>query len=236
MQDEREHLVTSFKGKLERIGAKFKGTLFLTNLRFAGNGKLKQIPLNKGGTLAGMALGGLLGYSIAAIFIEDGKKKGETLRNVFEKEMINKFSKEALSKFDYNFPIIKAYNINKSIRNLSYFINLNYRNEYGLKTIGFIVTPLQEKGETKNDFYTRRIETLDRIEETLIKTQSLDDFESAKKHDQLFLMRISKEIDDFGTEIFNKICAHCKEKNNFKELEGNIFQCLKCGADHYIRD
>jgi len=79
------------------------------------------------------------------------------------------------------------------------------------------LTPLQEK----RDSYTRRIENSDRIE---------------KKPEILYLMRISKEINENGKEVINKICANCGEKNNFTKTDGNIFQCLKCGANHHIRE
>lgn len=49
-------------------------------------------------------------------------------------------------------------------------------------------------------------------------------------------MRISQEISENRKESINKRCTRCGEKNNFKETENNIFQCLKCGANYYIRE
>lgn len=236
MQDEREHLVTSFKGKLERMGESFKGNLYLTNLRLGGTGTLKQISLNKKLIIGGWLLAGLVGATLMSFSTLDDKEKSKSIKWAIKRELTNTFSDEELGKFKHNFPIIKAYDIEKSKDNIIYFIKLSYEHQIGLKAIGFKLTPLKEKNEKKNDFNIRRTEVLNRIEETLIKTQSLDDYESAKKPIKLFLIRISKEIDDSGKEVINRICAHCKEQNKFKELDGNIFQCLKCGADHYIRE
>lgn len=236
IKSEREHLITSFNGSIRRMGALFKGKLSLTNFRIAGIGTLKRIPLNNKAIIGGWLLGGLVGATIVGISTLDSKQIEESIKWALEREMINTFSNEALSKFDHNFPIISAYNIKKSIKNLSYVIKLNYEHQFGLKAIDFIITPLQEKHEKKNDFYTRRIEILNRIEETLIKTQSLKDYEYKKPPDKLFLLRISKEINENGKEIINNICANCGVKNNFTKTDSNLFHCLKCGARHYIRD
>ena len=236
MQDEREHLVTSFKGKLESYGELFKGTLYLTNLRLGGMSKIKRIPMNSNLIMGGYYLAGLVGATLMAFATSDEKEKERSIKWALKRELANTFSDEELGKFKHNFPIIKAYNINKSIKDVIYLIKLSYEHQFGIKAIGFKITPLKEKNERKNDFNSRRIEVLNKIEETLSKTQFLDDYESVKKPDKLFLLRISKEIDESGKEVINRACAHCKERNNFKELDGNIFQCLKCGADHYIRD
>ncbi len=236
MQDEREHLVTSFKGKLERYGEFFKGNLYLTNLRLGGMGTLKRIPMNKNLILGGWYLAGLVGASLMAFSTLDEKEREKSIKWALEREMNNVFPDEALGQFENNFPIINACDIKKTTKNLSYSIKLKYEHQFGLKAIRFMVTPLQEKHEKSKDFDTRRIEILDRIEETLIKTQSLKDYERKKKPEKLFLMRISKEINENGKEIINKICAHCGEKNNFKDINSYTFQCLKCRADHYIRD
>lgn len=208
----------------------------MTNLRLGGTGTLKQISLNKKLIIGGWLLAGLVGATLMSFSTLDDKEKSKSIKWAIKRELTNTFSDEELGKFKHNFPIIKAYDIEKSKDNIIYFIKLSYEHQIGLKAIGFKLTPLKEKNEKKNDFNIRRTEVLNRIEETLIKTQSLDDYESAKKPIKLFLIRISKEIDDSGKEVINRICAHCKEQNKFKELDGNIFQCLKCGADHYIRE
>jgi len=68
----------------------------------------------------------------------------------------------------------------------------------------------------------------------LFKIENLNRIE--KRPDTLYLMRISKEINENGKEVINNICANCGEKNNFTEKDSDIFHCLKCGADHYLRD
>lgn len=78
------------------------------------------------------------------------------------------------------------------------------------------------------------------------KNQARSSYDSLKAYDEssgkekpsdtVFLMRFSQEISENGKEVINKICAHCGEKNNFKETKSNIFQCLKCGTNHYIRE
>jgi hypothetical protein len=61
-------------------------------------------------------------------------------------------------------------------------------------------------------------------------------YSNEKPPDKVFLLRISQEMNENGKEIINKICAQCGEKNNFKETESNIYQCLNCGANHHIRE
>ncbi|HEC36931.1 hypothetical protein LCGC14_0473830 [marine sediment metagenome] len=233
---EREHLITSFKGNLERVGAFFEGNLLLTNLRMAGIGTVKRNPWDRAQYMAGYAIGGLIGAAITSSFLKDKQQKGDSIGWALERDMKNTFSEEALSKFKHNFPIINAYDIKKSITNLSYFVKLKYEHEFGIKAIRFIVTPLQEKLEKRGDFYTRRQEVLNRIEETLINTQLLKDYETENKPNILYLMRVSKELNENGEEVIIHICANCGEKNNFTERVSNIFQCLKCGAGHHIRE
>lgn len=236
MQDERENLVISFKGKVERYGEEFKGNLLLTNLRIGGIGAIKRIPMNAAAISLGGNIAGLLGASLMALATLDEKEKEKSIKWAITREMRETFSDEELGKFKYNFPIIKAYSIKKSLTNISYSIELNYEHQFELKAIGFRITPFKNKKEKKKEFYYRRIAVLNTIEETLIKTHFLDEYESTKIPEKLFLMRISKVIDISGKEIINKICANCKEKNNFKELDNNRYQCLRCGAYHYIRE
>lgn len=236
MQSEREHLVISFDGKVERYGEEFKGNLFLTNLRIGGIGAIKRISMNKGPVLGGWMVAGLLGATLMALATPDEKEMKKSLKWAITREMRETFSDVELGKFKCNFPIIKAYNINKSLKNISYSIKINYEHQFELKAIGFRITPFKNKKEKKKEFYYRRIAVLNTIEETLIKTHFLDEYESTKIPEKLFLMRISKVIDISGKEIINKICANCKEKNNFKELDNNRYQCLRCGAYHYIRE
>lgn len=101
--------------------------------------------------------------------------------------------------------------------------------------MGFLVTPLQAKHENKNAFYTRRTEILNKIENVLNETHSLKEYEYEKQPDTLYLLRISKEIDEYGKEIINSICARCGEKNNFSKKDNDIYRCLICGADHFKR-
>lgn len=235
VNSEREQYITSFEGSIEIIGAFFKGFLILTNLRIAGLGTIKRSPTDIGAYWGAYALGGLIGATIASEVIKERKKIGESVKWAFKRDMKDSFSEEALDKFNYNFPIIKAYDIKKTINSLSYNINLKYEHEFGLKAVRFQIKPLQEKDEKKSDFLTRTKDILAMIEETIHKTQLLDDYEIEKPPNTLFLMRLSKENDENGVEIINKICAYCGDENNFTKIADNKFRCVRCGANHYIR-
>ncbi|MFX1428405.1 MAG: hypothetical protein ACFFBE_18260, partial [Promethearchaeota archaeon] len=119
------------------------------------------------------------------------------------------------------------YDMSKSIREISealgedLFTVRRYIDSDSQNDIQKTVAPSQERRERRNGFYKREPENLTKTEEA---------------HKTLYLMRISKEINENGKEIITKTCANCGEKNKFKEVEGNIFQCLTCGANHYIRE
>ncbi|MFW9866519.1 MAG: hypothetical protein ACFFEN_10530 [Candidatus Thorarchaeota archaeon] len=233
---EREQYITSFKGSVELIGVFFEGFLILTNLRLAGIGTVKRSPSDKFDYWGAYALGGLIGATIANEVIKDRKQKGESIQWALKRDLGNLFSDKVLDKFDYNFPIIRAYDIKRTIKSLSYNIKLKYEHEFGLKTVRILIRPLQEKNEKKSDFLTRIEDILAKVEETIYKTLLLDDYEIEKPPDKVFLMRTSITIDENGVEIIQKICAYCGDKDNFTKTAGNIFKCLRCGATHYIRD
>ncbi len=236
IHSEREQFITSFKGSLEIIGARIEGYLVLTNLRIAGVGIVKRNLSDEIYYWNAAVLGGLLGATVAKKVIKERVKRGDSVQWAFNRDMRNIFSDEELHKFNYNFPIIRVYDIKTTFESLSYYIKLKYEHEFGLKAVRIRITPQREKVETKRMFATRRNEVLERIEEVLLRTQLLDDYKFEKPPNTLFLMRTSKEINNKGEEIINKICAHCGDMNNFTKPEVNIFKCLRCGAKHHMRD
>jgi hypothetical protein len=162
--NEKEGLITSFKGEFQRPKAKLKGHVFLTDFRFLGTGMLSE----KGKSATGMGPKSLL--SLAVQMTREAQRNA--LKRALKNAMGDKFSDEALNIFQHHFPIINAYNIKKSNSSVSYTVLLKYEHKKKMKekVMTFKVTPKSEKIDSA--WASRRMQILDSIEETLIKAQT----------------------------------------------------------------
>ncbi|MFX0020100.1 MAG: zinc ribbon domain-containing protein [Promethearchaeota archaeon] len=180
--NEREHLVASFKGKANWGNKVFEGKLLLTNLRIAGIGFTKEVRSKFTGkqTAAIIAAGLLAGPigtgALSSIVKSDVEREIHSFEDLIENELAKTLSKEMLQNFNCNLPIIKAFNIERT-STLTYSIPLYPLYESGLKEIRFTIASTRDKQENKQDFRCRRAMIFDLIEKTLLKTHELSKYE-----------------------------------------------------------
>jgi len=156
---EPEKLLISFKGRIKGLIGPLEGVLFLTHYRILGTGEMK------GGSLPKRILEGA---EVSML------KNINLMMKTLEEEALGEgFSERQFKLFPHNFPIINAYNINKTSYAINYAIQFEYlkRSKTKVKEFFVIIIPVKEEGEKSKEFKTRKKVILDKLEETLLKAQ-----------------------------------------------------------------
>ncbi len=163
-----EKLLISFTGKIKGLTGPLEGVLFLTDYRILGTGEMKG---GSGSSTKGILTGAEV--SMAKDINAMMKKK---MTDTLEQETLGEgFSEEQFKIFPHNFPIINAYNINKNTYAINYMIKFEYqkKSKTKVKEVVVVIIPMKEEGEKSKAFKPRKELILDKLEETILKAQSL---------------------------------------------------------------
>ncbi len=153
---EKEAFVTASDGNVRQNKILIKGRFYITNYRIIAQG----IMVAKTGIMVGL-LGGFLGAAIQQ-HLRVSAYKGQ-------QKILYTASEEKKACFGYQFPIFRAYNINRTISAVKYKVDTEFEHKGKVKkkTMAMTVTPKKNKGEKGMDFNVRKEEVLSKITELL---------------------------------------------------------------------